>query len=176
MITTLFSQVIWIGFILFQTLVQKERIVSVASIVATVAMLALSTNLRFDITLFFICALIGFSIERILIRGGEQHFSQASLFGMPVWLPLVWGMGGVAMIRLGDTIVPMFPIFGLLVFTGIGFLYGIVVEVILGYIGRTQHWKNTSFFGVPPWLPLAWAAAFGSIWSIVTIIKSLVGA
>ena len=172
MITTLFSQVIWIGFILFQTLVQKERIVSVASIVATVAMLALSTNLRFDIALFFICALIGFSIERILIRGGEQHFSQASLFGMPVWLPLVWGMGGVAMIRLGDTIVPMF---GLLVFTGIGFLYGTVVEVILGYIGRTQHWKDTSFFGVPPWLPLAWAAGFGTIWTIVIFIRNLVG-
>ncbi len=82
------------------------------------------------------------------------------------------GYGGVAMIRLGDTIVPMF---GLLVFTGIGFLYGIVVEVILGYIGRTQHWKDTSFFGVPPWLPLAWAAGFGTIWTIVIFIRNLVG-
>lgn len=34
-----------------------------------------------------------------------QHWQYASLYGVPYWLPLVWGYGFVVMRRLGNAIV-----------------------------------------------------------------------
>lgn len=48
----------------------------------------------------------GFAVEVILgAFYREQFWTNASLFGVPVWLPLAWGMGFVIIRRLGDIIV-----------------------------------------------------------------------
>ncbi len=42
----------------------------------------------------------------------------------------------------------------------VGLILGLIVEVGLGLILRTQHWSKASFFGVPYWLPLIWGYGF----------------
>lgn len=46
----------------------------------------------------------------------------------------------------------------LLFFVGLG--TGLIIEVGLGMIARTQHWEYASLFGVPYWLPLIWGYGF----------------
>ena len=43
---------------------------------------------------------------------------------------------------------------------GVGMGTGIIVEVGLGLVVRTQHWEYASFFGVPFWLPIIWGYGF----------------
>lgn len=42
----------------------------------------------------------------------------------------------------------------------VGFATGLIIEVGLGLVTRTQHWENASFFGVPYWLPVIWGYGF----------------
>ena len=41
-----------------------------------------------------------------------------------------------------------------------GMFMGLIIEVGLGQIARTQHWEYASLFGVPYWLPLIWGYGF----------------
>jgi hypothetical protein len=166
------SQIVWIGFLLFQILVQKEKIVLFAALVSSVIVVSISESVTFDTVLFSIGALGGFLTEKVLVSSNEQKWSHATFFGMPLWLPLAWGIGTVALVRLGDVLVLNY---GVLTFGFVGLIYGIFVEVIMGKIARTQHWKNTQFFGVPPWLPFAWGVGFVAIWWCTSVTKNLVG-
>jgi hypothetical protein len=42
----------------------------------------------------------------------------------------------------------------------LGLVSGLIIEVGLGQIARTQHWENASLLGVPYWLPLLWGYGF----------------
>lgn len=56
--------------------------------------------------LFFIGCLAGFIIEIALGKIYRmQYWQQDSLFGVPVWLPLLWGYGFVFIRRIGNLIV-----------------------------------------------------------------------
>ncbi len=52
----------------------------------------------------------------------------------------------------------------------IGLLLGIIIEVGLGLVLRTQHWENASFLGVPYWLPLIWGYGFVTIHRLGEIV------
>lgn len=55
---------------------------------------------------FIFGVVIGFLIEVALgAVYREQFWVNASLFGVPAWLPLAWGMGFVVIRRLGDIMV-----------------------------------------------------------------------
>jgi hypothetical protein len=166
------SQIVWIGFLLFQTVVQKEKIVAFVALVSSATVVLISESIIFDTALFSFGAFGGFLTEKVLVSSNEQKWQHATFFGLPLWLPLVWGIGAVSLVRLGDMLVPNY---GLLVFGFVGLIYGIFVEVVLGKIGRTQHWKDAHFFGVPLWLPFAWGVGFVAIWGCATAAKNLVG-
>jgi hypothetical protein len=55
-----------------------------------------------EFLLLFLGVLIG-SIVEIGLRyfGFQQVWNNASLFGVPYWLPIVWGFGFVVITRLG---------------------------------------------------------------------------
>ncbi len=56
--------------------------------------------------LFLIGCLVGFIIEVALGKIYRmQYWQQDSLFGVPVWLPLLWGYGFVFIRRIGNLIV-----------------------------------------------------------------------
>lgn len=52
--------------------------------------------------LFFLGLFIGFVIEvGFRYLGYQQIWTEASLFGVPLWLPIAWGAGFVLITRLG---------------------------------------------------------------------------
>lgn len=56
----------------------------------------------------------------------------------------------------------------------VGLMVGLIIEVLLGLVLRTQHWKNASLFGVPYWLPIAWGYGFVVIHQIGEVVSRLV--
>lgn len=56
--------------------------------------------------LLFIIGLFSGAFIEIGLRvfGFQQVWKDSSLFGVPVWLPVVWGVGFVLIARLGDMV------------------------------------------------------------------------
>ena len=55
-----------------------------------------------EIKLFFLGLVLGFIIEVGLgLISRQQYWDDASLLGVPMWLPLIWGIGFVAITRVG---------------------------------------------------------------------------
>lgn len=64
---------------------------------------------------------------------------------------------------------------GELTLFGVGFAMGLVIEVGLGLVSRSQHWENASLFGVPYWLPVIWGYGFVVMRRIGNIIVAHAG-
>ena len=57
---------------------------------------------RTEITVFIYGILVGTLVEVLGTQvSGYQSFSQPDFGGIPMWLPLAWGYGFVAMARIG---------------------------------------------------------------------------
>ncbi|MFA5745163.1 MAG: hypothetical protein WC887_03045 [Candidatus Paceibacterota bacterium] len=55
-----------------------------------------------EVLLFVIGILVGSFIEiGLRILGYQQVWTDASLFGVPYWLPIAWGLGFVLITRVG---------------------------------------------------------------------------
>lgn len=52
--------------------------------------------------LYFLGIIIGLAVEiGFRYLGYQQVWTEASLFGVPYWLPIVWGVGFILITRLG---------------------------------------------------------------------------
>ena len=97
----------WVVFFLFQVLVLAELPITVLAIVFSA--LLLWNRQRGEGVLFVTGLLIGLVIEVGLgFVARTQHWDYASFFGVPFWLPIMWGYGFVAMRRIGNIIVESF--------------------------------------------------------------------
>ena len=94
----------WIVFFLFQVFVKLEAPLTVLAI-AFSALLLLRRE-QGEIWLYGVGFGMGLIIEVGLGQiARTQTFTHASLFGVPFWLPLIWGYGFVIMRRVGNIIV-----------------------------------------------------------------------
>lgn len=95
----------FLGFILFfvfQSMgFMKEKVLTLFIILVTVGIFLLAYH-KNEWALFLVGILFGIIIE-IGLRyfGYQQVWKDASFFGVPYWLPLVWGVGFVIITRLG---------------------------------------------------------------------------
>ena len=71
--------------------------------IAGVSSLIFYWNFRLpEVKLFYIGTAAGFLIEvGFRFLGYQQSWTDASLLGIPYWLPIAWGMGFVLITRLG---------------------------------------------------------------------------
>jgi hypothetical protein len=73
-----------------------------AFIVAITFLMFLVRNHKHEPLLFLIGVCIGAFVEiGLRIFGYQQVWTSASLFGVPLWLPIAWGVGFVLITRLG---------------------------------------------------------------------------
>jgi hypothetical protein len=99
----------FVAFFLVQISVRKHEI---ALAFTTLGMTAYSFLLGYqpgEAVLFLVGLALGLFIEvglGLVIR--TQHWKHASLFGVPYWLPLMWGYGFIVIHRLGDLILAQF--------------------------------------------------------------------
>lgn len=60
---------------------------------------------RSEYLIFIYGIVIGFIVEVVGTQvSGYQSFTKPDFWGIPVWLPVAWGYGFVAMKRIGDII------------------------------------------------------------------------
>lgn len=94
----------WIAFFVAQVLILNELPVTILAILFT-GVLMLRTE-RGEWHLFFVGLSLGLIIEVGLgLVGRTQFWAHASFFGVPYWLPIMWGYGLVIMRRIGNAIV-----------------------------------------------------------------------
>lgn len=53
-----------------------------------------------DFTYFFIAAILGSILEIIAIKFGAIQYSNPDFFGIPMWLPILWGCIAILFNRL----------------------------------------------------------------------------
>lgn len=99
--------ILWILFFVAQVLILKELPLT---ILATLLCVILLTRREpGEIHLFGFGILISLIIELGLgLVARSQHWDHASLFGIPYWLPLMWGYAFVVMRRVGNLVVSHF--------------------------------------------------------------------
>jgi hypothetical protein len=95
---------LWLIFFGFEVSMSSEFWLTTLASVVSMAMLYLVT--RGERWLYAIGVTLGLVIEVGLGQIARmQHWENASLFGVPFWLPLVWGVGFVAIRSIGNFIV-----------------------------------------------------------------------
>lgn len=62
-------------------------------------------HVKRDIYLFLSAAALGAAAEIIAVRFGAWQYSNPTLLGVPIWLPLLWGIAVVFIKRVADTLV-----------------------------------------------------------------------
>lgn len=89
-------------FLAFQSGGQFGELSLTAFIVATSFLVFLVKDHKNERRLFLAGLAFGCLIEiGFRVFGYQQHWTQASLFGIPYWLPIAWGIGFVLITRLG---------------------------------------------------------------------------
>mgnify|MGYP001572678330 CR=1 FL=1 len=74
---------------------------------ALVALLILIFSLRRssrDLLVFLIAVLAGSLGEIVCIALGIWNYTNASFLGIPLWLPLLWGIAGIMLLRISETV------------------------------------------------------------------------
>jgi len=99
--------VLWITFFVVQVLVLRELPLTVISVLLCIVLLV--NRVKGEFHLFLFGVLLSLIIELGLgLVARSQHWEHASLFGIPFWLPIMWGYGFVVMRRVGNLIVTQF--------------------------------------------------------------------
>lgn len=94
----------WIVFFTAQVTILLELPLTILSVLF--CFLLFARREKGEIALFFVGLSMGLIIEVGLgLIARTQHWEYASLFGVPYWLPLIWGYGFVIMRRVGNVIV-----------------------------------------------------------------------
>lgn len=97
----------WVGFFAAEVLIHNELFLTLLASLLSIAILVRAE--RGEFYLFGLGVLLGLTIEVGLGQVARlQHWDHASLFGVPFWLPIIWGFGFVAMRRIGNIVVQIF--------------------------------------------------------------------
>lgn len=98
---------LWIVFFVVQVTVLLELPLTILAVV--LCALLLLRRVPGEAHLFALGLVLALVIELGLgLVARTQHWDHASLFGIPFWLPLMWGYGFVVMRRVGNLIVDHF--------------------------------------------------------------------
>lgn len=83
---------------------QNTLVLSLIYLAASLLLIYLHKD-RTEFMIFLYGALIGSIVEVIGVNiSGYQSFSKPDILGIPIWLPIVWGYGFVAIKRIGSAI------------------------------------------------------------------------
>lgn len=59
---------------------------------------------KYLVVTYFACSIMGAMAEIIAIYSGAWEYNLSSFLGIPLWLPLLWGIAALFMINLNETI------------------------------------------------------------------------
>ena len=89
-------------FLIFESGGGFNELALTAFIVVATFIMFLVKDHRNELYLFISGMVVGSVIEiGLRFLGHQQNWTQASLFGVPYWLPIAWGIGFVLITRFG---------------------------------------------------------------------------
>ena len=81
------------------------RLDSVAAlIIAGIGAAMMVRGDRKDWALYVVCAILGSLAEMIAIYFGAWKYATPTVFGIPMWLPFVWGNAALYIVRMNRVI------------------------------------------------------------------------
>lgn len=92
-------------FFIFETLTQNEYLLSVLVVLFGISFWIFPRDRKVKIWLWIIGIILGFTIEVFMgFVSRSQYWNYGSFFGVPLWLPFVWGLGFESIYLLGKFI------------------------------------------------------------------------
>lgn len=92
---------ILLGVVLSYFLWQYGVLLAVVYLTLTLALIYAHKD-KSELVIFFYGVLVGLLVETVGTSvSGYQSFAEPDFAGIPVWLPIVWGYGFIAMKRIG---------------------------------------------------------------------------
>ncbi len=89
-------------FLAFESASALSEFALTAFIIAVTFIIFIVKDHKNELWLFISGMVFGCVIEiGLRILGHQQNWTQASLFGIPYWLPIAWGIGFVIITRFG---------------------------------------------------------------------------
>lgn len=76
-------------------------------LIAIATVLLLLRRCRRELILFAICAISGACAEVIAIRSGAWTYHHSQVLGIPLWLPILWGIAALFIVRTHEVLGPM---------------------------------------------------------------------
>ncbi len=104
------SEYVWetvflVIFFLIETFTKNEVLLTVFAVFFGIYFFILPKERKTKFKLWIIGCVLGFTIEIVMgFWGRSQFWTYGSLFGVPLWLPFVWGLGFEAIYMLGKYI------------------------------------------------------------------------
>ena len=75
-------------------------------VLATIVMFYRSKQRRQDLVSYLLAAFLGPTMEMIIIHFGAWQYTNPSLGGIPPWLPLLWGLTGLFLMKIVGWLSP----------------------------------------------------------------------
>ncbi len=92
-------------FFVFETFTQNEYLLTIIVILFSFLFWVFPYDRKVKIWLWIIGLLLGFTIEVFMgFVSRSQYWNYGSFFGVPLWLPFVWGLGFESIYQLGNYI------------------------------------------------------------------------
>lgn len=86
-------------------LIKREYFISIALILFLLISLKFSKE-KNEWKILVLGTVIGFFMEYMAIFFYKlQYWNEASFFGMPLWLPILWGIGFIYIRRIGNLVI-----------------------------------------------------------------------
>ncbi len=101
----LFPLILFVSFFAIQVFLKPSEIVlTLLALLLTIIIFSIKSY-KHEFRVFMLGLLLGFFVEVVLgLFARQQHWDNASLFGVPIWLPIIWGIGFVVITRVGSKI------------------------------------------------------------------------
>jgi len=82
---------------------------TIALLAITATMILAGRHRKHDTILFLLAGAWGAISEVIAVNfGGAWYYSAPFKLGIPLWLPILWGIAGIFLVRLSDTVTEFF--------------------------------------------------------------------
>lgn len=94
--------ILFVSFFVFQVFAQPSELTLTITLLALIAITFLLHRNKGEGKMFLVGLGAGLFIEVVLgLVARQQHWENASLFGVPYWLPLIWGVAFPLITRIG---------------------------------------------------------------------------
>ena len=87
---------------LIRSFYQQNSIIFLTLLFVSVGFFARPTRKKKEIITYGIGAIVGPSMEAIIIDAGVWAYANPSMFGVPIWLPLLWGLTACMMMKVAE--------------------------------------------------------------------------